>query len=289
MYPPALFMVRVCCICVMAATFTASAKDLVIERATIHQIEDGPPVEQGYEFLPGETVYLSFRVSGYEAKEKEDEIRSILLSYTVSAIDAAGVTPFPGISGESKGDLRPEDKDWTPKVRRELILPDHAERGRYKLTIRVKDQISGAEAVREVFFQVRNKVVEPSEELVFRNFGFYRTENDRRAMTEPVYRTVDAVFVRFDATGYKLSEPKNSFEVEYGLQLTGPDEKNVIEQPVAAAEKFASFYPRRWLPVAFRLDLPKDPAKGVYKLKVQLRDKAAGKSVEMLREFTVVE
>jgi hypothetical protein len=96
------------------------------------------------------------------------------------------------------------------------------------------------------------------------------------------------VYVRFDATGYKLAEPKNAFEVEYGLQVTGPDGKTVIEQPVAAAEKFESFYPRRWLPVAFRLDLPKDhPAKGVYTLKVELRDKAAGKSVEMVREFTV--
>jgi hypothetical protein len=274
---------------VVAASVVASAKDLVIERATIHQIEDGPPVEPGYEFLPGETVYLSFRVSGFESKEKDkdEEVRLVLLTYSIAGLDPAGVTPFAPVAGESKNDVHQEDKDWIPKIRRELVLPDHAERGRYKLTIRVKDQVSGAEAVREVFFQVRNKQVAPSEELVFRNFGFYRTENDRRAMTEAVFRTGDAVFVRFDATGYKLAEPKNSFEVEYGLQVTGPDGKNVIEQPVAAAEKFESFYPRRWLPVSFRLDLPKDPAKGVYTLKVQLRDKAADKSVEMLREFTV--
>ncbi len=273
--------------CLPFAGSIGVAEDLAIDRAVIQQIEDGPPIEGGYEFLPGETAYLSFRVSGFEAKAKDDDFRSISLQYTIEITDPGGIPAIPKFSGVIKSDLREEDKDWTPKVRRELMLPDFAARGKYKILLWVKDELSGGEARRELGLTVRNRDVAPSAELVIRNFGFFRTENDRRSMGDaPAYPAGEPVVVKFDATGYQLG-PKNALFVEYGLKLTGPDDKTVIDQPLAAAEQFESFYPRRWLPVSFRLDLPKDPAKGAYVLTIQLRDKIAGKNLELGRSFHV--
>lgn len=274
---------------VSASASAVSGKDLVIERVIIHQIEDGPPIEGGYEFLPGETAYLSFRIDGFEAKEKDkdEEIRSILLTYTLRVVDPAGIAAVPPFSGKVTSDLRREDKDWTPKIRREIVLPEFAIRGKYTISIAVKDEISGRTASKDVTLQVRNRDVPPSEELVARNVGFYRSENDRRPLTEVVYRVGESLFVRFDVTGYQLQSPKNGYSVEYGLRLTGPDGKAVIDQPTAAAENLESFYPRRWLPVAFRLDLPAGGLKGEHQLTIQIRDKLAGKNLDVQRTFLV--
>ena len=273
----------------MAFAGVAPAKDLVIERAMIHQIEDGPPIEAGYEFLPGETAWLSFRVAGFAVKEKDkdEEINSVQLHYTIRVTDPSGIPALQPFSGTKATDVRREDKDWVPKIRREIVLPEFAVRGKYTISLAVKDGISGAEASKDVTLQVRNKEVAPSEELVARNFGFYRSEEARRPLTEVVYRVGESIFVRMDVVGYVIESPKNAFSVEYGLRLTGPDGKPVVDQPVAATETFESFYPRRWLPIAFRLDLPSNGLKGEHQLTVQVRDKIAGKSLEIQKSFTV--
>jgi hypothetical protein len=262
------------------------AKDLVIERPALQQIEDGPPIDGSFEFLPGETAYLSFRIQGFETKEKDDEFRSLSLKYTIEVTDPTGIPAVEKFTGKVATDVRSEDKEWSPKIRREIRLPDFAVRGKYKIAILVQDETSSEESKAELTLTVRNRDVPPSDELVARGFGFYQTENDRRPMTKAVYHAGEPVIVRFDITGYKLGE-KNAIDVEYGIQLVGPDEKAVISQPLAAAEKSESFYPRRWLPVTFRLDLPANPKKGQYNLTVQIRDKLAGKDLEVKQTLEV--
>jgi hypothetical protein len=262
------------------------AKDLVIERPAIQQIEDGPPIDGSFEFLPGETAYLSFRIQGFGTKEKDDEFRSLSLKYTIEVTDPSGIPAVEKFAGAVATDVRNEDKEWSPRVRREIRLPDFAVRGKYKIALAVRDEVSSEEAKAEVTLTVRARDVAPSEELVVRNFGFYKTENDRRPMTQAIYHPEEPIVVRFDITGYKLGE-KNAIDVEYGIQLVGPDEKAVISQPLAAAEKSSSFYPRRWLPVTFRLDLPENPKKGQYSLSMEIRDKLAGKNLEVKQTLEV--
>lgn len=264
----------------------ASGKDLAL-KPLLHQIEDGPAIDATIDFLPGETVYLSFRVSGFETKEKDDEFQSLALEYKISIEDPEGLAAAPPQAGKFTTDIRREDRQWEPKIRREIRLPDHAIRGKYKVAVWVKDATSGEEATSVVSFPVRNRHVEEAAELTARNFGFYRSEDDRRPLTQLIYHKGDSVFVRMDVTGYMRGD-KNAFDVEYGLKLTGPDGKPVVDQPQAAREASpGGFYPRRWLPVAFRLDLPADPLKGAYSLVVEIRDKFSGKTLDLSRNFEV--
>ncbi|BDC51814.1 hypothetical protein F183_A41290 [Bryobacterales bacterium F-183] len=264
----------------------AFGKDLAL-KPQLHQIEDGPAIDATIDFLPGETVYMSFRVAGFESKEKDDEFQTVALEYRITVEDPEGVPAAAPQQGKFTTDLRREDKEWEPKIRREIRLPDHAIRGKYKVTLWVKDTISGEEATSLLSFPVRNRNVEGAPELTVRNFGFYRSEEDRRPLTQLIYHKGDSVFVRMDVTGYDRSGAKNAFDVEYGLKLTGPDGKPVVEQAQAAREAGEGFYPRRWLPVAFRLDLPPDPLKGPYDLTVEIRDKRSGKNLELRRNFEV--
>ena len=264
----------------------AWGKDLAIERPSVQQMEDGPIVETGYEFLSGETFYVSFRVSGFTLKEKEDEHQFMSLRYTCEAFDGADVPLVAKHAAASSVEVLAEDKNWEPKFRWSFVIPEHAPGGRYRVVLWVKDENSGAETRRMLNFNVRNREVEPSAELVLRNFGFFRTEDSPRPLETVVYRAGDPVWVRFDIAGYKLGE-KNRLEVSYGVTVSGEDGKAVINQPQAAVEKFESFYPRRWLPAGLRLDLPKDAKSGPFTLVVEVRDGLGGQKLELRREFTV--
>jgi hypothetical protein len=265
-----------------------AAKDLVIERASLQQIEDGPPIDGSISFYPGETVYWSFRIAGFGAKEKDEEFRELSLRYKLEVRDPEQLPTIEAVAANLVTTFRKEDKEWTPKVRGEIRLPDHAVRGRYQVLVWVKDEQSGEEAKRELLFTVQGRDVAPAAELTIRNFGFYRGENDRRPLTEAVYLVGDQVWTRFDIAGYALSPaPKNAFSIEYGLTVTGPDDKAVITQPVAATEEFAHFYPRKWIPAGFRLDLPKDGQKGRHELVLEIRDKQTKKKLEFRQVFQV--
>ncbi len=266
----------------------AAAAELQIDRPSLQQIEDGPSIDASIQFYSGETVYWSFRISGFETKEKDDEFRDLSLRYRVEVQDPGQLPAIPPLAGAVGTSVRKEDKDWTPKVRGEIRLPDHAVRGKYKVLLWVKDELSGREDRRELGFTVQGRDVAPASELTIRNFGFYRGENDRRPLTEAVYLVGASVWTRFDITGYAMSgPPKNSFAIEYGLKVLGPDEKPVIDQPVAATEAFEHFYPRKWVPAGFRLDLPKAGLKGRHELVMEVRDKQSGKKLEFRQTFAV--
>ena len=282
------------CLCVLPSVLlllatAAAAKDLAIDRATLHQIEDGPPIDASIQFQPSETVYLSFRATGFETKQKDEELQSLSLRYRIEVQDPFAVYAIAPILGAITTDMRKEDKDWAPKVRAEIRLPDFAARGKYKVLLWLKDELSNAEARREMTFTVTGRDVAPATELTVRNFGFYRTEDDRRPLTEAVYAAGSPVLVRFDIVGYQMSPaPKNAFQIEYGLTVTGPDNKVKISQPTAATENYENPYPRRWLPAGFRLDLPKEFVPGRYEVVMEVRDKQADKKLEV-RQFFLVE
>jgi hypothetical protein len=58
---PALFLLG--CLALPAA------EKLEIEKFALRQFEDGPALPASHEFLPGETIFWSFRVKGYHVKK----------------------------------------------------------------------------------------------------------------------------------------------------------------------------------------------------------------------------
>jgi hypothetical protein len=64
--------------------------------AGIHQTEDGPLVEKGATFVPGEVIFFSCRLDGYHLSEGH----KVAIQYEFSAVDPAGV---PVIEPAGKG------------------------------------------------------------------------------------------------------------------------------------------------------------------------------------------
>jgi hypothetical protein len=267
-----------------AAYGAATPKPLTIERVAISQYEDGPNVEQGYAFLPGEALFFSFHVSGF--KKVGDEGLRVSLSYTLEAEDPAGVPIIEPQSGDVDTNLDPEDKNWTPKVRLTLGIPPFARSGEYTIQIGLRDRVAQTQARGKASFKVKGHDIEPSDKLVVRNFHFYRGEEDKKPLEVAAYRPGDTLWARFDITGYKLG-PKNGFEVGYGLAVLRPNGESMFRQPDAATEKQETFYPRRYVPAAMSLNLNKDLRPGQYTLVVLVSDKLGGQTAELSQAFTV--
>jgi hypothetical protein len=256
---------------------------LAIQHFAVHQFEDGPEMAPTHEFLPGETVYITCRISGFQPPTKEDE--HVKLEWSLAAADPAGVPFDKPKSGHIDAQVLPQDKNWVPKFVESVSIPPFAASGEYKLTVKVLENTTGNEATGELKIPVRGRDVEPSATLVARNFHFYHGEQDRAPMREAVYHSGEMLWARFDITGFKLG-PGNHFDVEYGLAVER-EGKQVFAQPAAASESKESFYPQRYVPGALSLSVDPAVPKGPYMLVVIIHDKVADLNYEVKEAFRV--
>ena len=257
-------------------------KQLAVVRPTLHQFEGGPTLPASFEFLPGDTVFLTFSVSGFQSSEK-DEVR---IEYRIEASDPKGVALAAPHSGKVEAELAPEDKNWLPKARHSVLVPPFASSGVYRLSLAVKDLLSGSQAQQEVNFNVRGRQVEPSDTLVVRNFRFLRGEEDTDPLAVAAYRPGDAVWARFEIIGYKYG-PKNRVEVSYGVAVLRPNGEQLYSEPNAAEEKQESFYPQRYVPGILSLKLDPDIFKGEYTIVLSVRDGVGNQTSELRQAFKI--
>ena len=193
-------------------------KKFGIVRLAFSQSEDGEVVSSKYEFLGGEVLYFSCQVEGYTKTEK-DEIR---LTFQVEAKDANGVLLQAPTNGKVETNLSPEDKDWLPKLRATILIPPLLPPGEYQVLAKVKDELANASVESHATFRVQGRDVAPSSTLIVRNFRFLRSEEDTKPLPVAAYRPGDAVWARFDMTGYKLGDG-NQFDIDYGLVVLRAD------------------------------------------------------------------
>jgi hypothetical protein len=270
-------------ITLLPATVRSAPGKLVIERLATHQFEDGPILTGAHEFLPGETVFVSCRIAGYQ-RPKEDE--HVKLTWELKALDPAGVPFDKPHNGEVDAGVLPQDKEWLPKVLATVVIPPFAASGEYKIAIQVKEPVSGSEVAGEVALRVVGHAVEPSETLVARNFHFYRGEQERQPLRDAVYHSGEMLWARFDITGYKFGE-NNKFAVDYGLAVLRENGEQVFAQPEAASESKESFYPQRYVPGALSLSVDPGVPKGPYTLVVTVRDKVGDQNFVLKQMFRV--
>ncbi|MEO8097397.1 MAG: hypothetical protein ABI811_06815 [Acidobacteriota bacterium] len=279
---------------VLAATAVAPAADLSIQRLALLQYEGGPTLTPGYEYLPGETVWLTCRLTGFQRSEKDKDTgeERVRLSWNVRAADAAGILLEPPQMGVIEETLRPEDKEWVPKVNVSFTIPGYSPRGTYRIPVAVKDDLGKTQVSGQLEFKVRGEDPPPADAaLSYRNFRFLAHEDDRFALRPAVFKQGAALFARFDIIGYKL-EGNNHLAVEYGLKILGPpnpegEVKALFTQEQAASESQESFYPQRWVPAGFGLNLDPDVAVGTHTLVIILRDKVGGITQEFRETFLV--
>ena len=108
----------------MSASGLRAAEPLAIVNAAIRQMEDGAPLPPGFTYTPGEILFFSFQVAGYQAAEDK-----VHISYEINAVDPKGVRIMEPIKGDVEAALAPQDKEWKPKVHPEMPLPPLAGSG----------------------------------------------------------------------------------------------------------------------------------------------------------------
>jgi hypothetical protein len=266
---------------VVATVCLSAAEPLAVVNAAIRQMEDGAPLPPGFTYTPGDILFFSFQVSGYQAAEDK-----VHVSYQIDALDPKGVRLMEPIKGAVEATLAPQDKNWMPKVHPEIAIPPLAGSGTYKIVARVHDEVAKTDAMKEVSFSVRGHEVAPSDTLAVRNFLFYRSESDPRPLENAVYRAGDAIWARFDIIGYKLGEG-NNVEVSYGIAVLNEEGKVLYSQDQAAVEKGGSFYPKRYVPGQMSLTTQSNMRKGDYYIVVKVDDRVGDQKSEAKEKFTV--
>ena len=259
----------------------APAKLAIIQTVLHDRREDAPAISARYEYVAGEPLYLSYRVSGYTVKNDAVDLR-----WQMYMTDPDGLLLAPLSNGAVREDVSSNDKDWLPKVEQTIPLPPQLNGGKYAIHLRIADEVSKQTAEEIVPFNVRGRAKESLPGIVVRGLRFYAGEDDPIAIEPPVYAPGAAVWVRFEIAGYQIGE-SNAFDVEYGVAVYRPSGKLLYEQPVAADEKESPFYPKRWLQGGFNLNLSADLPPGTYGVKVKVRDKRAGATVEAAANFEV--
>jgi hypothetical protein len=247
-------------------------------------LEDGPPIPPGFSFVPGQFIYLSFQISGFGATPE----RKLRVTCEVDAFDPKGVRLIETLPCNVAETLADEDKNWKPKIRLQTLIPPLAASGAYKIAIRIKDEVSGQTAEQELPFVVRGRDVAPSDNLVVRNFHFYRGDDDPNPLAAAVYRPGDTLWARFDITGYKFGAA-NAIHVDYRIAVLGPGGKVIYTQPEAdiAVEKSSSFYPKAYVPGSMNLSLQRTIRPGQYAIAVTARDLLGNQSVEIKENFSI--
>src|SRR5262249_231238 len=127
---------------------------------------------------------------------------------------------------------------------------------------------------------------QPAEALIIRNFGYYRSEDEPRALDSPVYRAGDTLFARFQIAGFKFG-PGNAIEVAYGIAVLGPNGNVMYSQDPALEEKSASFYPRPFVDANMSLSLNAGTSAGQYTLVIKATDKVGSQNIEQRKPFRV--
>ncbi len=270
----------------IARLASSAEPKLAVVHSAMAQVEDGPPLAPNERFLPGELIYFSCQVEGYQRRPKEYDQSTVYLSYRIAVQDVKGVLLQPPQEGKFETTVSAEDKNWMPKIRETINVPPFADSGEYRVVIALKDEQAGTTAEGKASFFVKGRDVEPSDTLVVRNFRFLRSEDDDKALATAAYRQGDAVWARFDMTGYKLADG-NQFDLDYGLTVLREDGSVAYAEPHAAGAKDHSFYPQRYQPGVLNLALAKDQKLGRYTIVLSVHDNLGMQNYETRATFSV--
>ena len=265
-----------------ATSALAWSAGLEVVRPIIAQSDGGVPVPSSFQHVSGETLFFSCRIAGY-AKTPEEKIH---VAYSVQSFDPKGVPLTEIYKNEMVTDVTPQDKEWMPKISTEVQIPPLVASGTYKLVIKAEDLIARTNAELSVPFEIRGKTVEPSDTLGVRNFQFYRGEDDPQPVAKAAYRGGDAVWTKFDITGFKYGKD-NHIDISYVTSVIAPSGKVLWTQPEPAVDQSESFYPKRYVAASMGINLLANTKPGEYTIAVTIKDAVGNQSYESKQTFTV--
>ena len=260
----------------------AATEPLAVVQPVISQMEEGAASPPGFYYTPGEVIFFSCRVAHY-AKTSDLKVH---IAYSVEAFDPAGVQLNETYKNEFNDEVTIEDKDWMPRIQTQVMIPPLAGSGNYKIVVKAEDLQAKTTAQIEVPFEIRGRVVEPSDKVIVRNFHFYHDEGGKEPAEKAVYHAGQTMWTRFDVIGYQYGAG-NKIDVSYVASIMLPDGKVVWTQPEPATEQSQSFYPKRYISGEFSIDLKAGVKPGSYIVAVLVKDSIGNQSYESRHPFTV--
>ncbi len=259
----------------------SAAAPLKIAHASVQQYEDGPPVYRPDSFAAGEAVHFSFQIEGFTRKEDK-----VSVSFEAQPLDPSGVPLTPVIKGEEQTTLSPEDKDWAPKLRGSFELPATLLPGTYRISVQVRDELAAAPASAEIPFLVAGAKVEKGDTLAIRNLNFYLNDGETRPLEKAAFRIGEQIHARFQIVGFRHDE-KGAMDVTYGIAVADVSGHVVFQEPAAARDANADFYPKPFVPGILEFSLTSGTPPGVYVLTVTAHDAAGDQRTEEHRAFRI--
>lgn len=286
--PPAVCALALLWLISSAQSFCfAQDRQLAILNAGVQSYEDGPAASGNYQFLPGDFVYFSFEIAGFQVQTNEEtEARSIALSYEVTMEDSKGVPLTKAEAGEIKVPMHPEDKNWIPKRRTSFLIPSFIGAGTFKIHVVANDLLSHKTVSSDSPFTIGGTSVEPADRISVQHFSFLRQEDGGEPLAIAAYIPGDIVYISFDATNFELGAG-NHFHIGYGVAVVGPDGKPFLTEPNAAQLEDASYYPAQFLPCRINILTKKTSERGAYIVILTVTDMVAKKSIEVRETFTL--
>lgn len=248
----------------------------------ISQFEDGGMLPGNQKVVSGETIFFRFAAQGF----KTSDSGRVQLTGHAQAFDPEGKPLMPVDEVVIATSLREEDKDWKPVLRFQFQIPPIARPGAYRIRYSVIDDQTKKMASAETTFSVAGHDVPPSDSLLIRGLGFYRTADEETPLRVAAYRAGDMVWMKFDATGYKYGE-QNAIDVSYDVAVLSPEGKPMFSQQDAAVEKSQAFYPQPWVPGAFSLTLQANMKQGEYRVEITARDGVGSQTTKATASFRV--
>lgn len=269
-------------VALLAFAFSLAAAPLEIVRPLVATSDGGAALPAGSQVIPGETIFFSCRVHNYQ-KTPEEKIH---LTYSVEALDPKGVLLVEPVKNEVTAEVSPQDKDWMPRIGTEIAVPPLIAAGTYQIVVKVDDVIAQSQAVLKVPFEVRGHNLPPGDTLTVANLQFFRSEEDTQPLTKPAYRAGDAVWTRFDITGFRHG-PQNKIDVSYMVSVLDQSGKVLWTQPEPTTEQSDSFYPKLWIPASMSVTTQKNTHVGEYGIAIQVKDAIGNQTYETKAIFTV--
>jgi hypothetical protein len=263
--------------------FLGAAPDaLQVVNPVLSRSDDGVGEPAGSQHIGGETLFFSCRIAHY-AKSPEQRAH---MAYSVQAFDPKGVPLMEIYKSEIAEDVAPQDGEWLPKISTEIAIPPAVLTGAYKITVNVEDVVAHTTASLDVPFQVRGRVVPPTDKLTVQNLRYYRGEDDTRPLDKPVYKAGDALWVRFDVTGFQYG-PNNRVDLSYVFSVLDAGGKALWTTPDPVLDQGESFYPRPYLSGALSITVQSGVKPGEYAIGIQAADAVGKRTVTARQPFTV--
>ena len=266
----------------LSALSGAAPDALSVIYPTLSRSDDGVNEPSGTQHVAGEMLFFTCRVANY-TKSPEQKVH---LAYSIQAFDPKGVALDQIYKNEIAEEVAPQDKEWLPKISTEIALPPALLAGTYKITINVEDLVAHTKASLDVPFRVNARAIQPTPTLSVQNMRYYRNEDDPTPLSKAVYKAGDALWLRFDVTGYKYGE-NNQVNLNYVFSVLGADGSALWTSPQPAAEEGQSIYPKPYASGTFSIQVQSAVKPGEYAIGVKATDLVGKQTAEARQAFTV--